>query len=87
MSDAAEAPHQGQTRVSARPDRTVRRERIRSASDHVAQCREALRLAIQARDELIVAAFEADKKQYNEHTIAVWARLSQPRVHGIIAAT
>ena len=87
MSNAAEATDQGQGGISARPDRVVRRERIRAAADHAAQCHEAWRLAVQARNELIVDAFEADHKEYSERVLATWARLSQPRVHGIIAAT
>lgn len=86
MSDAAQAQEQGKGQVSAQPEAQQLRERIRAAADHAAQCYEAWQLAMQHRNELIVAAFEADPKEYTEKRLAAWARISQPRIHGIIAA-
>jgi hypothetical protein len=60
------------------------RERIIAAAAAVDELDEALKLARRARDELIVEAIENDL--CSERDVARWARLSQPRINGILSA-
>ncbi len=59
------------------------RARIRAAADRVEECREALSLAIEHRDDLIVTAIDEDSHSTRE--VARWARLAQPTVVAILA--
>jgi len=58
-------------------------ERITAASDDVEACTEALKVARQRRDELIVEAIDSEGHPLNE--VARWARLARSRVARILA--
>lgn len=59
------------------------RDRITAAANRVDELDEALTLARRQRNELIVEAIEND--YCSERDVARWARLSQPRINGILA--
>lgn len=57
--------------------------RLAAAAGDVEACEEALKLARELRDDLVVDASEAG---VSSRDVARWARLSQSRVLGILAA-
>lgn len=77
-----QATFQVVTDLGVRDDHAIR-ARIRAAADHLEACEEAVKLAREQRNELVVEAAEA---LYSTRDVARWARISQPRVLGILAA-
>ena len=60
------------------------RNRLRSAGGHVEACREALGVAIEQRDEIVVDAVDAG---ISTRDVARWADISQSRVTQVLGTT